>query len=179
MSFLDKIRGKGKGRDDEGSPELPLDDVIAVDVPVHDETVPAAADSRASVSSAHLDSSIITEAAPSEIAEFSETRMPPPEEVSRGQGTGLPLIGEQSVGMQQRVLVGMVLVGLAGLLITAGASIFSATKGAAQVGASGQALMQSQRLAKSVSQALIGSTPAFLEVKESRQIACLQEIVND
>ena len=39
----------------------------------------------------------------------------------------------------------------------------------AQVGATGQSLMQSQRLAKSVSQALIGGTEAFTEVKESSQ----------
>ncbi len=171
MSFLDKIRGKGKGQDDAGGPDLPPDEVIALDVPVHDETVPAAADPRshASTAPAHIDSSIITEAAPSEIAEFSETRMPPAETIT-GSGTGLPLIGEQAVGTQQRVLVGMVLAGLAGLLITAGASIFTATKGAAQVGASGQALMQSQRLAKSVSQALVGSASAFAEVRESTDV---------
>jgi len=40
-------------------------------------------------------------------------------------------------------------------------------KGARQVGAIGQSLMQSQRLAKSVSQALVGSPEAFGEVKES------------
>ncbi|NZA01362.1 type IV pili methyl-accepting chemotaxis transducer N-terminal domain-containing protein [Ottowia beijingensis] len=40
-------------------------------------------------------------------------------------------------------------------------------RGAQQVGAIGQSLMQSQRLAKSVSQALIGSPEAFPELKES------------
>ena len=46
----------------------------------------------------------------------------------------------------------------------------SAGRGSAQVGASGQALMQSQRLAKSVSQALIGNPTAFPEVKESAEV---------
>ena len=112
MSFLDKIRGKGKGRDDAGGTALPPDEVIALAVPVHDETVPAAADPRshASTAPAHIDSSIITEAAPSEIAEFSETRMPTSETVPVS-GTGLPLIGDQAVGTHQRLLVG-ILVGL-------------------------------------------------------------------
>lgn len=169
MGFLDKIKGKGKGRDEDGgNSDLPLNDVIALDVPMHEETRPAA-EPRSAAATAQMDSSIITEAAPSEIADFADTRMPSSDGVS-GSGTGLPIIGDQPVGTQQRVLVAMVLVGLAGLLITATASIFSATKGAAQVGASGQALMQSQRLAKSVSQALIGSASAFPEVKESTEV---------
>jgi len=45
-----------------------------------------------------------------------------------------------------------------------------ADKVAQQVGASGQALTQSQRLAKSVSHALLGSPQAFAEVKESSEI---------
>ena len=46
-------------------------------------------------------------------------------------------------------------------------ALSAANRGATQVGASGQALMQSQRLAKSVSQALVGSAAAFPEVRES------------
>ena len=49
-------------------------------------------------------------------------------------------------------------------------SVNAASKDAAQVGATGQALMQSQRLAKSVSQALIGSPQAFPEVRESTEV---------
>ena len=40
----------------------------------------------------------------------------------------------------------------------------------AQVAASGQALMQSQRLAKAVSQALVGSPKAFPEVRDSSEV---------
>src|SRR5690606_9386749 len=39
-----------------------------------------------------------------------------------------------------------------------------------QVAATGEALMQSQRLAKSVSQALVGAPSAFPEVRESAQV---------
>ncbi|MEY4564358.1 MAG: hypothetical protein RLZZ618_3635 [Pseudomonadota bacterium] len=173
MSFLDKIKGKGKGRDaglDGGSPALPLDDVVALDVPMHDETTPVHVDTRAAEHTVHMDSSIITEAAPSEIADFSDTRMPPSEAAALGEGTGLPLIGTQPVARQQAILGAMVLAGLLGLAGMSIYSINSATKGAAQVGASGQALMQSQRLAKSVSQALIGSASAFPEVKDSTTV---------
>ena len=164
MSFLDKIKGKGKA---DGA-DLALDDVMALDARTHHETTPAAADRRANVATAHMDSSIITEAAPSEVADFADTRMPAGSGV--GSGTGLPLIGEKPVGTQQKILFAMVAIGLVGLTATAVYSINSATQGAAQVGASGQALMQSQRLAKSVSQALIGSASAFPEVKESTEV---------
>ena len=45
-----------------------------------------------------------------------------------------------------------------------------ADKVAQQVAATGQSLMQSQRLAKSVSQALVGSPQAFPDVKESADV---------
>ncbi|MEJ8847238.1 methyl-accepting chemotaxis protein [Variovorax rhizosphaerae] len=68
---------------------------------------------------------------------------------------------------QQRILAaalaGVVLV----LLLVAGSSILRAERLAQQVAATGQSLMQSQRLAKSVSQAMVGSVPAFAEVKDS------------
>jgi twitching motility protein PilJ len=41
---------------------------------------------------------------------------------------------------------------------------------AQQVAGTGQSLMQSQRLAKSVSQALVGSAQAFPDVKESADV---------
>src|SRR5688500_14801925 len=115
------------------------------------------------------DSSIITEAAPSEMADFSETRIQG-SEAANEVGSGLPLIGSRPVSDQQKILGGMVLVGLIGLVFMTISSLNSANRGAAQVGASGQALMQSQRLAKSVSQALIGSPQAFPEVRESAEV---------
>ena len=61
-------------------------------------------------------------------------------------------------------------VGLVGLIVLTILSFVSAGRGSAQVAASGQALMQSQRLAKSVSQALTGNPAAFPEVKESADV---------
>ncbi len=53
------------------------------------------------------------------------------------------------------------------LLLVAGSAILRADRLAQQVASTGQALMQSQRLAKSVSQALVGNGGAFTEVRES------------
>jgi twitching motility protein PilJ len=117
------------------------------------------------------DSSIITEAAPSEIAEFSETRIVGADgDLSALGGTGLPIIGTRSVAEQQRVLIVLLLLGFLTILFVTLASLNAGNKGSAQVAATGQALMQSQRLAKSVSQALVGSPGAFPEVRESFEV---------
>ncbi len=81
----------------------------------------------------------------------------------------LPLIGQRPVSAQQRILGALLLAGLLGLVGTTALSLLSASRGAGQLGASGQALMQSQRLAKAVSQALLGNEPAFAEVRDSAQ----------
>jgi twitching motility protein PilJ len=79
----------------------------------------------------------------------------------------LPVLGTRSIVQHQRILA--VLLGTA-LVILTGVTFFAlnqADKVAQQVAATGQALMQSQRLAKSVSQALVGSPQAFPDVRES------------
>ncbi|MEO7336170.1 MAG: methyl-accepting chemotaxis protein, partial [Caldimonas sp.] len=109
--------------------------------------------------------SILSDAAPSEIADYSDS-LQHEEEVE----SGIPFIGRRSASAQQRILSSMVGVGLVGLIALTVTSIVSSGRGSAQVAASGQALMQSQRLAKSVSQALVGSTQAFPEVRESAEV---------
>ena len=79
----------------------------------------------------------------------------------------LPLFGKKSFGDHQRQLIIMLIVtllALAGLVIYA---LNQANTTAQQLSATGQSLMQSQRLAKSVSLAMTGSQPAFAEVSES------------
>jgi twitching motility protein PilJ len=115
------------------------------------------------------ESSILSEVMPSGVGgEYTETRLPADGEATAG--TGLPLIGHLSLAQQQRALLGVVALGLVALLAGAWFAITNANRGAVQVGASGQALMQSQRLAKSVSQALLGSASAFGEVRESSEV---------
>ena len=178
MSLLNKI--KGWGQKGGATPDQDLAD----EVPFADAYAPAIAGSSAhgrasdpnSVSSLEvptlqqtmdLDTSIISEAAPSGMAEFSETRLPDAGSAAASAGTGLMLIGGRPVAEQQRILFFMIVLGFIGLIAMTLLSVRSAGLGSTQVGASGQALMQSQRLAKSVSQALIGNVPAFAEVRES------------
>ena len=82
----------------------------------------------------------------------------------------IPVLGSKTVAQHQRTL-SMVLG--AGLLILAGVTFFvlsQSSQVAQQLGATGQSLMQSQRLAKSVSLAVVGSAQAFPDVFESANI---------
>ncbi len=82
----------------------------------------------------------------------------------------LPLLGRKTVVHHQRVL--SVLLGLA-LVVLAVVTLFSLSQGnrvAQQMEATGNSLMQSQRLAKSVSQALVGSAEAFPVVASSADV---------
>ena len=82
----------------------------------------------------------------------------------------LPLLGRKTVARHQRTL--SILLGLA-LVLLVGAALFAlhdSDRGAQQLKSTGQSLMQSQRLAKSVSQALVGDAKAFPEVAESSSV---------
>ena len=79
----------------------------------------------------------------------------------------VPLLGTRSAAAHQRVLSILLALSLIALAAMVYWTVSQTDRGAQQVGAIGQALMQSQRLAKSVSQALIGSPEAFPELKES------------
>jgi twitching motility protein PilJ len=174
MSFLNKIKGTAWGkRPQEAEADVALADMTGA--PEADDVNLSAngtitLDMNA-VPSVSNDSSIISEAAPSELTnEFSETRVQQGEALDSTLSTGLPLIGQRPVAAQQRILAALIAVGFVSLVGTALISLRAATQNATQVGATGQALMQSQRLAKSVSQALIGSPQAFPEVKESTEV---------
>ena len=176
MSLLNRITGRGQ------KDEATLGNVLAVESMEHAyERTEVGFDAHGAAApsvevpalqeQAAPDSSIISEAAPSEMAEFSETRVPDADDVPRAAaGTGMPLIGHRPLGEQQRIFAFMVGLGLIGLILMTVLSLLAADRGAAQVGASGQALMQSQRLAKAVSQAMVGSPQAFPEMRESVQI---------
>ena len=82
----------------------------------------------------------------------------------------LPVLGTRSPAAHQKML----LIGLAVALILLGAVAAYALRLSDQVGqqmgAVGQSLMQSQRLAKSVSLAVVGSTEAFPDVQSSASV---------
>ena len=79
----------------------------------------------------------------------------------------VPLLGTRSAAAHQRVMSILLALSLIALAAMVYWTVSQTDRGAQQVGAIGQSLMQSQRLAKSVSQALIGSPEAFPELKES------------
>jgi twitching motility protein PilJ len=88
----------------------------------------------------------------------------------RGDKIVLPVLGARTVAQHQRLLYATGGAGLAVLLVAVVLVLNQTNKVAQQLGATGQALMQSQRLAKSVSQALVGSQQAFPAVSESSDV---------
>ncbi len=112
--------------------------------------------------------SIFSEAAPSELAtEFNESTQSPKSAALREGASGLPLVGGWPVARQQRAMLLLLGLGLLGLLSAAGWALNLASQGAAQVAAAGQAATQSQRLAKSSTQAAMGRPLAFPELRDS------------
>jgi twitching motility protein PilJ len=97
--------------------------------------------------------------------DFAESRTQP----AAGAAPALPLIGGLGAAVQQRLLLALLVLGVLALLGTAAWSVLVGNRTAAQVGAAGQAQTQSQRLAKSVSLALLGQEAAFAEVRESSE----------
>ena len=79
----------------------------------------------------------------------------------------LPGLGARPAAQHQRTLG--ILLGVS-LLLLGGVAVYAlnqSDKVAKQLGVTGQSLTQSQRLAKSISQALVGNVPAFADVKDS------------
>jgi twitching motility protein PilJ len=82
----------------------------------------------------------------------------------------LPLLGRRTLGQHQKILVVLLALAVLVLGVVTFLALSQADRVAQQVAATGQSLMQSQRLAKSVSQALVGSAQAFPDVRESSDV---------
>ncbi len=82
----------------------------------------------------------------------------------------LPLLGRRTAEQHQRTLAILFTIALVVLGTVTLFALSQTDKVGKQVAASGQALMQSQRLAKSVSQAMVGSASAFPEVRDSSEV---------
>lgn len=92
------------------------------------------------------------------------------EAVAEQEYFSLALMGRATAPVHQRRLLTMLAVGVVILALVAGWVLQQADRSAKQLAATGQSLMQSQRLAKSVSQALIGNMAAFAEVNDSAEV---------
>ena len=171
MSFLDKIAGSPRKTDDMAGQRPDIDHTPPPPVynPMEETMRLGPGSVLPDMVGGRADSSIISEAAPSELAaEFGETHLPG--DADDAGASGLPIIGAWSTARQQRVLLSLFGVGLLGLILIAVVALTSSNRSASQVAAAGQAQTQSQRLAKSVSQALLGGAAAFAEVKESAEV---------
>ena len=195
MSFLDKFKPSATSRTEAALGTVSAGgDVASIDAALvhaplagHDWTadgvaIPAAAvDAQVNTAafSPSGDTSIISEQTASELADYAELRQVDAAAAATAlsAGNGLPLIGKKSQATQQNILTALAVLGLMGVIAMVTTSLVSANRGSAQVAASGKALMQSQRLAKSVSQALVGNSQAFVEVSESA--AVLTQVVRD
>jgi twitching motility protein PilJ len=82
----------------------------------------------------------------------------------------LPVLGRKTIAQHQRILSIALVVSLVLLALVTLVGLNRSEKAAQQLSATGQSLMQSQRLAKSVSQALVGDAKAFADVAQSAQI---------
>ena len=175
MSILDRITGSSRSKSGKSNrafkstapSELqPLDDHPASVSSVEATVRMGPGGVSGARRSSGRNSSIFSEASPS-MQEFPETRLPGDRTEATGLAAKLPLIGSWPIEKQQRALIGVFVAGLLALLLSAVLALVAGARSAAQVSAVGQAQTQSQRLAKSVSQAIIGRAGSFPEVSES------------
>ena len=169
MSFLDRIKGAGRAKPEADTPEpaAPFDE-LSPPAPVEVTVRLGPGTPNPGDREGRDGNSIITEAAPSELAaDYGEPRVASVAEEAEAFNSGLPVVGAWPLERQQRAMVWLFGGGLAALLLAALLAITSANRSASQVAAAGQSTTQSQRLAKSVSQAIVGSAAAFPEVRES------------
>ena len=82
----------------------------------------------------------------------------------------LPILGNKTIAQHQRTLLLMLGLAVLVLAVVAYRALTQADTITREITATGDSLMQSQRLAKSVSQALVGSPQAFPDVKESASV---------
>ncbi|WP_310383230.1 methyl-accepting chemotaxis protein [Roseateles sp.] len=172
MSFLDKIKNLGKTQAGQAF-EAPATAMPAV------EALQASSQGRDGMLSRQADagSSIIAESLPTESAstEFGETTATFASTVSAADMAAQKAAHKAAIvkagsGRRQAVLTALVALGLLGTAATVSTSLLGGSRSAAQVRATGQALMHSQRMAKSVSAALIGTPAAFAELRESSEL---------
>ena len=95
-----------------------------------------------------------------------EDEVPP----ARSDLLALPLLGRRTIDHHQKILAALLVLALFVLGIVTFLALRQAETVAQEVAATGESLMQSQRLAKSVSQALVGSPQAFPDVRESSEV---------
>lgn len=163
MSVIDKIQNLFKTKSAQAEDSM---DMASVGVPAE----PLA---NAAVNQAAFGAAAAPVAPDSYENSFASSRMATAEEVAAVENPDLlllPILGRRTIVQHQRILLMLLGLSVLVLAVVAYRALTQADTVAQAVAATGQSLMQSQRLAKSVSQALVGSPQAFPDVKESSDV---------
>lgn len=138
-------------------PEVEQDSRLSLAMPdaTFDSSISDAAQRRAEVPpvNARLDATVDGEVSPAEGESLDVITLPP--------------LGRNTVTQHQRTLLILLGLSLLVLVVTFYLALRQANQVAQQLSATGQALMQSQRLAKTTSQAMVGGQQAFPDVADS------------
>ncbi len=123
-----------------------------------------------SVSAGVLSQAFHADGMPSVLGEYGDAVRRPEPGAGEQDLMKLPLLGHASPGTHQRRLLILLGIGLVVLALIAGWALQQSNRSARQLAATGQSLMQSQRLAKSVTQALAGQPQAIADMKDSADV---------
>ncbi len=123
-----------------------------------------------SVSAGQLSRAFQADGMPSVLGDVGEAPQPDRPHPSDEDLVSLPLLGNASTATHQRRLLILLGVGLVLLALLAGWVLQQSSRSAQQLAAVGQSLLQSQRLAKSVTQALAGQPQAIADMGDSAQV---------
>ena len=123
-----------------------------------------------SVSAGQLSRAFQADGMPSVLGDVGEAPQPDRPNPSDEDLVNLPLLGNASTVTHQRRLLILLGVGLVLLALIAGWVLQQSSRSAQQLAAVGQSLLQSQRLAKSVTQVLAGQPQAIADMGDSAQV---------
>jgi twitching motility protein PilJ len=160
MSVAQRISRLFKREQPAAVPDAPAPEALAA----YESPSPAMAPERPQTEMTASSTEAKAEAETDIAAPASETA---PTDAGSGAMIDLPLLGTRRADEHRRVLSVLLITALVVFLSVMFFALAQADNVARQVAASGQSLMHSQRLAKSVSQALVGSAQAFSEVSDS------------
>ena len=169
MSLIEKIQNLFKPQS-----KLPEDsmDMASVGMPV-DPFATEAINPSGSVNTLEATSNRVAKLAEADKAPFAPSMMFADDEPAVEANPDLlklPILGSKTIAQHQRTLLMLIGLSVLVLAVVAYRALGQADTVTRQVADTGESMMQSQRLAKSVSQALVGSAQAFPDVKESASV---------
>jgi twitching motility protein PilJ len=179
---LDAIRSDGKSADEVEMEQFASSEHNGSPVDLHDFNVdlqnsPTVSDAQSTISDNHMFAPVAAQGAyPSPVGassttvEFGESQYTPAGAQSAARPLPpLPFIGGMPLPRQRSMFFWLLIGSLLGLAAAVFFQNRNAGNASQQQALTGQSLMHSQRLAKSVNSALLGSSSAFAELKDSAE----------